>query len=110
MRARSAIIENRELLSVVRVTPMRHTLRILAIVERILAVCAVAEGFDRRSTAPAKGNERRHDQRLAKPVGDADGVGHDVGTVPLRLDSLRPADLDLAKALDSRGNHRRAIR
>src|SRR4029453_10109551 len=110
MRARPAIIESCELLAVVSVAPVRHSLRILAILERILDVCAVAKWFDRRSTATAERDDRGHDQLLAQPIGDAYGVRHDVRTVSLRPDSLCPAPLDLAKAPDSCRHNRRTTR
>ena len=100
----------RELLSGVEILPVRHTLRILAIVERILDVCAVAKRLDRRPTAPAQSDNPRHGERLAEPVGDGCCIRDDGRTVLLRPDSLSRPYLDLAKALDSRSNDRRVIR
>src|SRR5215510_4776691 len=107
MGAGSAIVQDRELLSGVRVLTVGHSLRILAIIEGVLDMCAVAKRLDRRCPATAQGDDRRDDQLLTEPVGDGGCVRHDVRTVPLWPYSLRPRWRDCAKALDARGNVRR---
>jgi len=87
VRTDPAIVENRDLLTDIRVAPVRHAVRLFLAGEADAGMGAIAERLDGRAAAPAQGHLRARRDALSSRVLQVCGVGHQVGAIERGLDA-----------------------
>src|SRR5205823_2454937 len=93
MCADPAIVENRDLLTNVRVASVRHAIGFLLAGETVASMGSIAERLDGRTAATTEGHLRACRDALSPRVLKVFGIGHQIRTVERGLDGASQADL-----------------